>query len=226
MKSSYINQDLFKDDPKEFFENFLEVQETTCLDLANKVKDIVKPSATFFAFLCLEPETIKKKEKEDMVKYLDQLCSFYGNHQKGTHPKTKKIKWVDPIIQKDQTRAEYDLYHSLMKREEDIKTVRDALGFILADPVLTNLFPNVIKLVKLAAICPFGNASVERVFSLLKLVKNRLRSKVTQKTLDMLIRIKLESPDKLSEAQLTDLSENFRDLLIEKSSTGLTRLLY
>ena len=115
---------------------------------------------------------------------------------------------------------------SLMKREEDIKTVHDALGFILADPVLTNLFPNVIKLVKLAAICPFGNASVERVFSLLKLVKNRLRSKVTQKTLDLLIRIKLESPDKLSEAQLTDLSENFRDLLIEKSSTGQTRLLY
>ena len=67
--------------------NFSEVRETACLDLAKKFNDIVKPSATSLTLFCLEPDTIKKKEKVELVKPSENKVNKLG----GPH-NPKKIK--------------------------------------------------------------------------------------------------------------------------------------
>ena len=59
------------------------------------------------------------------------------------------------------------------------------------------LYPNMKVLVELAALCPFGNATVERVFSQLTLIKTKLRNQLGQTKLDMLMRAKYLTKDTL-----------------------------
>ena len=46
---------------------------------------------------------------------------------------------------------------------------------------------------------PIGTASVERSFSQMKMIKTRLRSRLGEKSLSHLMKITIESPEKLSE---------------------------
>ncbi|CAH1797824.1 unnamed protein product [Owenia fusiformis] len=56
-------------------------------------------------------------------------------------------------------------------------------------------YPNVSKMVDLLLVLPSSTASVERAFSQLKLLKTSSRSRLTNRTLNSLLMIKLESLD-------------------------------
>ena len=61
------------------------------------------------------------------------------------------------------------------------------------------------KLGKLAAIVevlPVTTATVERTFSNIKLIKTRLRSRLSEETLDYCMRICIEGPDHLTNENL------------------------
>ena len=68
---------------------------------------------------------------------------------------------------------------------------------LLSVPGKAFLFPNILKLLEMAIIRPIGNATVERLFSFLKLVKTRLRNCLGDGTLDKLLRIKFECTEEL-----------------------------
>ena len=86
------------------------------------------------------------------------------------------------------------------------------------------LFPNIIILLELAIICPISNATVERLFSFLKLVKTKLRNQIGDDTLDKVLRIKTESPEHLEDADLEALVDSFKEYAKNLSESGNIRI--
>ena len=57
------------------------------------------------------------------------------------------------------------------------------------------IFPEMLKLLDILLSLPVGTASVERSFSQMKLVKTRLRNRITDDNLARLMRIAIEGPE-------------------------------
>ena len=95
---------------------------------------------------------------------------------------------------------------------------------ILNEPGRALLLPNILILLEMAILCPVGNATVERLFSFLKLVKTRLRNQLGDSTLDSLLRIKMESKEELEDTDLEQLVNMFKEYLIDLSKSGEIRI--
>ena len=67
---------------------------------------------------------------------------------------------------------------------------------------LISMFPNLNTLASICLTIPIGTASVERSFSQMKMIKTRLRSRLGEKSLSHLMKIAIESPEKLSDSDL------------------------
>ena len=74
-------------------------------------------------------------------------------------------------------------------------------------PEVKMALPNISKLLLLACLCPVGNAVVERLFSLMKLIKTLLRNRLGDRRLDILLRLNKEAPEKWTEEQTDELVE-------------------
>ena len=62
------------------------------------------------------------------------------------------------------------------------------------------MFPNLSILANICLALPVSTASVERSFSQMKLIKNRLRNRLSESSLSYMysMKIAIETPDKLS----------------------------
>ena len=67
------------------------------------------------------------------------------------------------------------------------------------DYVCKSLYPSCMLLSELSLLFPLSVACVERVFSKMKLIKTRLCNKLSQVSLDSLIRISTEGPDEFTD---------------------------
>jgi len=56
-------------------------------------------------------------------------------------------------------------------------------------------YPNLTIIVKIALLIPFSNAHVERIFSEMRLIKNKLRNRMQVNTLNNHLMILLNGPD-------------------------------
>ena len=70
---------------------------------------------------------------------------------------------------------------------------------ILCKPHNSFLMPNMKKLLLIAVLSPVGNAVVERLFSLMNITKTLLRNRLSDKTLDILLRLNKEAPETWTE---------------------------
>ena len=70
---------------------------------------------------------------------------------------------------------------------------------LVSNEMLKTMFPN---LSTLATIIPVATASVERSFSQIKLIKTRLRSSLSDTSLSHLMKIAIETEDKLTDSDL------------------------
>ena len=84
---------------------------------------------------------------------------------------------------------------------------------LVTNETLISMFPNLNTLASICLTIPNGTASVERSFSQMKVIKIRLRSRLGEKSLSHLMKIVLESPEKLSDSDL----ENIVDIWHRKS---------
>ena len=66
-------------------------------------------------------------------------------------------------------------------------------------------------LIENSILCPIGNAIVERLFSLLKIVKTDMRNSLGDPNLDKILRINKEAPKTLSDIELETLLDKFKD---------------
>ena len=67
-------------------------------------------------------------------------------------------------------------------------------------------------LLELSLFFPLSVACVERVFSKIKLIKRRLRNKLSQVSLDSLICISAEAPDEFSDTEYEFFVDEFKRL--------------
>ena len=75
---------------------------------------------------------------------------------------------------------------------------------LASNDMIKTLFPNLSKIGAICLSIPVTTASVERSFSQMKLIKIRLRSSLNDKSLSNLMKIALESPDKLTDSHLEE----------------------
>ena len=67
------------------------------------------------------------------------------------------------------------------------------------------MFPNLNDLADVSVAIPVGTASVERSFSHMKMTKTRLKNRLKESSLSFLMKIAIESPEKLSDKDLDDI---------------------
>ena len=75
---------------------------------------------------------------------------------------------------------------------------------LASNDMIKTLFPNLSKIGAICLSIPVTTASVERSFSLMKLIKTRLRSSLNDKSLSNLMKVALESPDELTDSHLEE----------------------
>ena len=106
-----------------------------------------------------------------------------------------------------EVKAEWKtLKHYLAKKtQEDLAS---QLHELVTNKTLISMFPNLNTLASICLTIP-----IERSLSQMKMIKTRLRSRLGEKSLSHLMKIAIESPEKLSESDL----ENIVDIWYRKS---------
>ena len=72
-----------------------------------------------------------------------------------------------------------------------------------------SIFPQTCKLVSILLTIPVGTATMERSFSHMKIIKNRLRNRLSDASLDKLMRVAIEGPD-LSNVNFSQILDIFK----------------
>ena len=78
---------------------------------------------------------------------------------------------------------------------------------LLTNDMMIALFPNLHKLATICLSIPTSTALAEQSFSDMKLVKNRLRNRLTELSLSNLMKIVIESPEKLTDSDLEEIAD-------------------
>ena len=76
------------------------------------------------------------------------------------------------------------------------------LKYFITTDMLKTMFPHLNTLANVCMTIPVGTASVERSFSQMKMIKSHLRNHLSGKSLSYLMKITIESPNKLSDDDL------------------------
>ncbi len=97
----------------------------------------------------------------------------------------------------------------ITQSKEDIG---DQLKKLSSNSMMKTMFPNLCILANVCLSIPVGNASVERSFFHMKMIKSRLRNRLGETNLSHLMKIALESPEVLSEEDL----EHIMDVWMRK----------
>ena len=99
------------------------------------------------------------------------------------------------IVSSDQS-TEWKTYCQLL-----IKQPKDDISMqlkeLLTNDMLIAIFPNLHKLATICLSIPISTASAEQSFSDMKLIRNRLRNRLNELSLSNLMKIVIESPEKL-----------------------------
>ena len=76
---------------------------------------------------------------------------------------------------------------------------------LATNEMLKSMFPNLNTLATISLSIPVTTASVEETFSQMKLIKTCLRSRLSDTSLSHLMKIAIESPDKLLDSDLEEI---------------------
>lgn len=76
---------------------------------------------------------------------------------------------------------------------------------LMTNEMLITMFPHLNILADVCLSIPVGTASVERSFSQMKMIKTRLRNRIGETSLSHLMKIAIESPQKLSDDDLENI---------------------
>ena len=101
-----------------------------------------------------------------------------------------------PHIEEDAVKAEWELFKVLLSTTYASLPHYKVMKLLVANQTLGSLYPNHCKLAQICLILPVNTADCERAFSTMKRVKTPLRNRLNTKTLDALLRIRIEGPDR------------------------------
>ena len=158
------------------------------------------------ALSIFDPRKAPKKDAPDLLQYGEQaittLLAHYGVEKPAVtllgEPTNKEAVITSDII------TEWKTYRQLLvnKPEDSMKT---QLKELVCNEMMKTLFPNLRKIATISLSIPVSTASVERSFSQMKLIKTRLRSSLSDKSLSYLMKIGIESPNELTDDDLENI---------------------
>ena len=100
-----------------------------------------------------------------------------------------------PFLEKDALRAEWELFTVLLSTTYISHSHFQVMKLLVGNKTLRLLYPNLCKLAQICLVLPLSTADCERAFSTMKRVKTPLRNRLNTKTLDSLMRIRIEGAD-------------------------------
>ena len=160
-------------------------------------KDVVTALSIF------DPKKVPNPTSPNMPSYGEESIETLIKHYATDLPAETlegKMFTKEAIISND-LRAEWKTYrHLLLTQPKD--NLKLQLKELLTNDTLKGLLPDLHILASICLSIPVSTASVERSFSEMKLIKNRLRNRMSEHSLSNLMKIALESPDQLSDNDL------------------------
>ena len=90
---------------------------------------------------------------------------------------------------------EWGGYRQLLRVSPNLTKHSEVINDLCTNETTATLFPNMAQLARICRVIPIHTADVELTFSQLKLIKSRTRNRMSEKTLDSLLRIAIEGPD-------------------------------
>ena len=155
------------------------------------------------AFSIFDPKKTPSIDSSDNMNYgkdsLQVLFDQYGSPR--TALSLDGGTFQKQAIITDGVKAEWTTFrHYIAKQpKEDMPS---QLSNLLTCDMLKTMFPNLHTLANVCMTLPVGTASVERSFSQIKMIKTRLRNRSGEKCLSYLMKIAIESPQKLTDEDL------------------------
>ena len=142
-------------------------------------------------------------DSDDLSHYgeasISTLLAHYGIHRSAkTLLGEETVK--EAIISPDIT-TEWKTFRQFMAKQPK-ENMKLQLTELATNEMLKSMFPNLNTLATISLTIPVATASVERSFSQMKLIKTRLRSRLSDTSLSHLMKIAIESPEKLLDGDL------------------------
>ena len=171
----------------------------------------LKSSDVYSCFSIFDPHLLP--ENEDLSTYgmskLQTLIEFYGREQHVTFEGETNVS--TPDVEEDNAKAEWNFFRRVLYKEFKELNMNEVYGKLLTDDTIKAAFPNIVSLASLAITLPVTTASVERSFNDMKLIKTRLRNRLGEESLDQAMRICIEGPDTLSDADLVEIITHWKE---------------
>ena len=137
------------------------------------------------------------------------LIEFYGREQRVTFEGETNVS--TPDVEEDNAKAEWKFFRRVLYKEFKELSMTELYGKLLTDDTIKAAFPNIVSLASFAITLPVTTATVERSFSDMKLIKTRLRNRLGEESLDQAMRICIEGPDTLSDADLVEIITHWKE---------------
>ena len=109
----------------------------------------------------------------------------------------------EAMISPDIT-TEWKTFRQFMAKQPE-ESMKLQLKELATNDMLKSMFPNLNTLATISLSIPVATASVERSYSQMKLIKTRLRSRLSDTSLSHLMKIAIESPDTLLDSDLEEI---------------------
>ncbi|XP_006819807.1 uncharacterized protein LOC102805733 [Saccoglossus kowalevskii] len=138
-----------------------------CTNLEDRFPDI----SLISAFSIFDPSTVNGVGNEEKV---ETLAEHYN-------------------LDAEQTSREYDLIKVAMENTYHDKSYQDMMKIIITS--YKDLTPNLYKLAAIALTIPVSTADCERGFSVVSRIKTKLRNRLSEKIIKILLFISTEGPD-------------------------------
>ena len=156
--------------------------------------------------------------EEELSEYgteqIKTLTDLYSVEQRINVGGDEGISQAD--IEAKETESEWKLFQRLIFLQYKGRSLQFVLPRLLRNGEIYAAFPNLAKIAAILGVLPVTTATVERSFSNMKLLKTRLRSRMSEETLDYYIRICIEGPDQLSDENLEAVLEYYKGMKIRK----------
>jgi len=171
------------------------------------------------AFQIFDPKLVPAGEDE-LEKYgtekLDAILEHYGKEATATLTSLNDVRSRRdaPVVKAELCRGEWIPFRRMMQRGMQSKDFEDLASFLrwFYSGSMPEYFPNLSVLLQIVAVLPVGSVSVERSFSVMKLIKTRLRNSISDDNMEWLMLIASEGPEKLTDEQADAILNRFRDL--------------
>ena len=145
-------------------------------------------------------ETLLCVDSDDLTCYgedsVSTLLAHYGIERS---EETVKEAMITPDIS-----TEWKTFRRYMSKQPK-DNLQLQLKDLASNEMMKTMFPNLSTLATISLSIPVATASVERSFCQMKLIKTRLRSHLCDTSLSHLMKIAIESPDKLTDSDLEDI---------------------